>query len=86
MDALTSYTMATSAWFTVQAVPLLLYPRLIITLLSPTARDPTGASAIFYPTPVLGLYVELKEDNPEEAQLMPISQALQNSKSTSPAP
>ena len=49
MDASTSYTAATSAWFSLQALPLLLYPRLIITLLSPTARDPTGASSFLHP-------------------------------------
>ena len=60
MDALTSYTTAASAWFTLQSLPLLLYPRLIITLLSPTARDPTGASAFHRPTPVLDLRDEVR--------------------------
>lgn len=46
MDALASYITATSAWFALQALPLLLYPSLIITLLSPTARNPTGASSL----------------------------------------
>lgn len=38
MDAITTYTYSTSAWFGIQAIPLLFFPQLVTALLSPEAR------------------------------------------------
>lgn len=46
MDAITTYTYSTSAWFGIQAVPLLFFPQLITALLSPEARRSSGTSFI----------------------------------------
>lgn len=42
MDAITSYTYSTAAWFAIQAVPLLLFPNLITAMLCSEARRATG--------------------------------------------
>jgi len=39
-----AYAYSTAAWLTLQATPLFLSPKLIITMLSPEARNPTGTS------------------------------------------
>ncbi|KAL8859484.1 MAG: hypothetical protein Q9178_004162 [Gyalolechia marmorata] len=41
MDVFYAYTYSTAAWFGIQAVPLIITPRLIITTLSVEARKPT---------------------------------------------
>lgn len=46
MDAITTYTYSTSAWFGIQAVPLLFFPQLVTALLSPEARRSSGTSFI----------------------------------------
>lgn len=51
MDAVTAYTYSTAAWFGVQAVPLLLFPKLITAMLSAEARRPTGTSTTSNDTP-----------------------------------
>lgn len=45
MDAITTYTYSTSAWFGIQAVPLLFFPQLVTALLSPEARRSSGTSS-----------------------------------------
>ncbi|KAG9228336.1 hypothetical protein BJ875DRAFT_477749 [Amylocarpus encephaloides] len=42
MDVFYSYTYGTAGWLTLQALPLIVSPTIIITLLSPEVRDPTG--------------------------------------------
>ena len=42
MDVFYAYTYSTAAWFGIQAVPLIISPKLIITALSTEARKPTG--------------------------------------------
>jgi len=42
MDVFTTYTYSTAGWFSLQALPLLLSPKLIVTLLSVESRNPTG--------------------------------------------
>ncbi len=44
MDAITTYTYSTSAWFGIQAVPLFFFPQLVTALLSPEARRSSGTS------------------------------------------
>ncbi|KAI4278344.1 MAG: hypothetical protein L6R38_005279 [Xanthoria sp. 2 TBL-2021] len=41
MDVFYAYTYSTAAWFGIQAVPLMMFPKLIITALSTEARKPT---------------------------------------------
>ncbi|KAL8815256.1 MAG: hypothetical protein Q9223_005593 [Gallowayella weberi] len=41
MDVFYAYTYSTAAWFGVQTIPLMLSPKLIITILSTEARKPT---------------------------------------------
>lgn len=42
MDVFYAYTYSTAGWLSLQALPLLLSPGLIVTLLSPETRKPTG--------------------------------------------
>lgn len=42
MDVFYAYTYSTAAWLGIQAVPLLIFPKLIVTMLSVDARKPTG--------------------------------------------
>jgi len=42
MDVFTTYTYSTAGWFSLQALPLLLSPKLIVTLLSVESLNPTG--------------------------------------------
>lgn len=49
MDAITTYTCASATWLGIQAVPLLLTPKLITTLLSQEARGPTGIKILAFP-------------------------------------
>lgn len=54
MDAITTYTYSTSAWFGIQAVPLLFFPQLVTALLSPEARRSSGTSSpSIHPTSIL---------------------------------
>ncbi|KAK3176191.1 hypothetical protein OEA41_007514 [Lepraria neglecta] len=41
MDTYSAYAYSTAAWLSLQALPLFVSPKLIITLLSPDARTPT---------------------------------------------
>ncbi|KAM0803930.1 hypothetical protein BDR22DRAFT_838347 [Usnea florida] len=41
MDSVGTYATSTAAWLTLQAIPLFLSPKLIVTILSPDARLPT---------------------------------------------
>lgn len=47
MDAITTYTYSTAGWFGIQAVPLLLFPRLIIAMLSRDDRHSTDLENYF---------------------------------------
>ena len=42
MDVFYAYTYSTTAWLGLQAVPYLLSPKLIVTMLSIDTRKPTG--------------------------------------------
>jgi hypothetical protein len=42
MDVFYSYTYGTAGWLTLQAALLILSPTIMVTLLSPEAREPTG--------------------------------------------
>lgn len=42
MDSVGAYATSTAAWLSLQALPLLISPKLIVTMLSPDARRPTG--------------------------------------------
>ena len=42
MDVFYAYTYSTAAWLSLQALPLLLSPKLIVTMLSVETRGPTG--------------------------------------------
>lgn len=42
MDVFYSYTYGTAAWLSLQALPLIVSPTILITLLSPEVREPTG--------------------------------------------
>lgn len=42
MDSVGAYATGTAAWLSLQAIPLLVSPKLIVTMLSPDARRPTG--------------------------------------------
>lgn len=53
-----SYAYATAAWLSLQATPLLLSPKLIVTLLSPEARNPTGKPPSLAPPPLFLPYQE----------------------------
>lgn len=44
MDSVGSYATSTAAWLSIQAIPLLISPKLIVTMLSPDARRPTGST------------------------------------------
>ncbi len=46
MDVFYAYTYSSAGWLALQAVPLLLSPSLIITLLSNEARKPTSKALI----------------------------------------
>jgi len=37
-----AYAYSTAAWLSLQAIPLFLSPKLMVTMLSPEARVPTG--------------------------------------------
>jgi len=39
-----AYTYGTAAWFTLQAAPLIVSPTIILTLLNPEVREPSGQS------------------------------------------
>ncbi|KAF6236793.1 hypothetical protein HO173_005084 [Letharia columbiana] len=41
MDSVGTYATSTAAWLSLQAIPLLISPKLIVTMLSPDARRPT---------------------------------------------
>ncbi|KAL2051948.1 hypothetical protein ABVK25_007863 [Lepraria finkii] len=41
MDAYSAYAYSTAAWLSLQALPLFVSPKLIVTLLSPDSRTPT---------------------------------------------
>lgn len=43
MDSVGTYATSTAAWLSLQAIPLLISPKLIVTMLSPDARRPTGS-------------------------------------------
>lgn len=42
MDSVGAYATSTAAWLSLQAIPLFISPKLIVTMLSPDARRPTG--------------------------------------------
>lgn len=42
MDVFYTYTYSTAGWLSLQALPLLLSPKLMVTLLSAESRNPTG--------------------------------------------
>lgn len=42
MDVFYTYTYSTAAWLGVQAIALMIFPKLIVTMLSVEARKPTG--------------------------------------------
>lgn len=42
MDVFYMYTYSTAAWLGIQAVPLVMAPKLIVTMLSADTRQPTG--------------------------------------------
>lgn len=42
MDVFYTYTYGTAAWLGIQAVPLMVSPKLIVNLLAAEARTPTG--------------------------------------------
>ena len=42
MDAYSAYAYSTAAWLSLQALPLFVSPKLIVTMLSPETRAPTG--------------------------------------------
>lgn len=42
MDVFYAYNYSTAGWLSLQALPLLLSPKLIVTLLSAESRNPTG--------------------------------------------
>ena len=44
MDSVGTYATSTAAWLSLQAIPLLISPKLIVTMLSADARRPTGSS------------------------------------------
>ena len=43
MDSVGAYATSTAAWLSLQALPLLVSPKLIVTMLSSDARRPTGS-------------------------------------------
>jgi len=47
MDAFYSYTYGTAGWLSLQAVPLIISPRIIVTLLSPEVRDSSALELYF---------------------------------------
>lgn len=49
MDSVGAYATSTAAWLSLQAIPLLISPKLIVTMLSPDARRPTGLPIPPYP-------------------------------------
>jgi len=47
MDVFYSYTYGTAGWLTLQAAPLIISPTIIVTLLSPQAREPSVIEEYF---------------------------------------
>ncbi|ESZ93624.1 hypothetical protein SBOR_6002 [Sclerotinia borealis F-4128] len=47
MDVFYAYTYGTAGWLALQAVPLIISPTIIITMLSPEVRDPTSLEEYF---------------------------------------
>ena len=45
MDAYSAYAYSTAVWLSLQALPLSVSPKLIVTMLSPETRAPTGKVA-----------------------------------------
>ncbi|MCJ1471004.1 hypothetical protein MMC07_009652 [Pseudocyphellaria aurata] len=55
MDAISAYTYSTAAWLSIQAVPLLLFPRLITAMLAPDEYRSTTSSSSSSPSHSLAL-------------------------------
>jgi hypothetical protein len=47
MDVFYAFSYGSAGWLTLQAVPLLISPTIIVTVLSPQARESTGQNALF---------------------------------------
>jgi len=54
MDAYSAYAYSTGAWLSLQALPLLVSPKLIVTMLSPDTRRPTGTPSTTHRHPSTG--------------------------------
>ena len=55
MDAYSAYAYSTGAWLSLQALPLSLFPQLMVAMLSPETRAPTGKVPRPCKAPVLQL-------------------------------
>ena len=56
MDAYSAYAYSTGAWLSLQVLPLSLFPKLMVAMLSPETRAPTGE----VPRPCKALILQLK--------------------------
>ncbi len=85
MDATHAYTFTTASWLSLQALPLFLSPKLMITMLSPDTRQPTDLETYFSRTLALTL-VTLALLTILLMGIVPLSSVTAESECSSPNP